>query len=152
MTDENETKPLPPQPASGDRRPLLSARETAFPPPSTVDGDQSGPRPTPARAIPRSGHPVVVEPDIGEVQIEVEGRVWTVTVLGRAGGAAATPLLLLGFEAADRPSGGVTSEALVVGKTLSGISEARLVAALGSAATSSSEDPTGRAGSQGGRV
>ena len=172
MTDENDTKPLPPEPVTGGRPPLRSARETASPAPSPDDGvevdgrpagnadkrkrssrsggerqgkrDQAGRRPTPARTMPKSEAPVAVEPDTGQVQLEVDGKLWTVTVLGRAGGGAATPLLLLGFRAADEQSAVPTLEALVVGKTLSGISESRLEVALASASSSPGQDTEGR--------
>jgi hypothetical protein len=94
--------------------------------------------------MPKSEAPVAVEPDTGQVQLEVEGKLWTVTVLGRAGGGAATPLLLLGFQAAEEQSVGPTLEALVVGKTLSGMSESRLETALASASGSPREDTEGR--------
>ena len=75
-----------------------------------------------------------VEPDVAEVRIEAGGRPWIVTVLGRSGGTAsgATPLLLLGFTPADTAAR-VSLEALVVGRTLEGVSKSALIKAHASA-------------------
>jgi hypothetical protein len=95
--------------------------------------------------------PVAGVPDLDQAQITVDGTSWTVGVLGRAGSAATgrTPLLLLGFDAAvdGEPR---SLEALVVARTLEGLSEEALVAALGQArplrATPPREAPRGRTG------
>lgn len=77
-----------------------------------------------------------VQPDAEEVSLEVEGVPWTVRVLGRSrGGPATAPtdLLLLGFCRMDGANAQGDLECLVVGRTLSGLTEHDLVASLASA-------------------
>lgn len=69
--------------------------------------------------------------DGGEAQLEVDGEHWTVRVLGRsvAGPVSAPlPFLLLGFFAADEPST-LRREALLVGRSLSDLTELEILAA-----------------------
>jgi len=83
----------------------------------------------------------VVEPDAEEVSLDVEGGPWRVQLLGRSrGGPATAPtdLLLLGFSRQDADDDDL--ECLVVGHTLSGLTEHQLVAAL--AAATPPPDPT----------
>jgi len=89
-----------------------------------------------------------VEPDLTEARVEFEGQAWRVTLLGRAGGAAAgaAPLLLLGFGPAESSEGSPTHEALIVGRTLSAVSESSLKQALASASPVSAEEVGGQVG------
>lgn len=69
--------------------------------------------------------------DGGEAQLEVDGERWTVRVLGcSVAGPASAPLpfLLLGFFSADEPSA-PRREALLVGRSLSDLTELELLAA-----------------------
>jgi len=91
-------------------------------------------KPTPARS--RSGDPPVSEPeaDVAESTVVVDGVTWTVRVSGRSGSASgmSPPLLLLDFRSGDG-DGGAELEALVVGRSLSGLSEEQLESALAGA-------------------
>jgi hypothetical protein len=91
------------------------------------------------------------EPDVEEVRLNVEGEDWTVTLLGRAGGAAAgaAPLLLVGFGPSGASGAPPTHEALIVGRTLSGVPESSLRRAFASASRFSAPeeaDPVGETG------
>jgi hypothetical protein len=73
----------------------------------------------------------VAESGVPEACIEVAGRRWTVRVLGRSGrtSTGAAPLLLLGFwDGQDEDAEPL--EALVVARTLEGLSEEELESAL----------------------
>jgi hypothetical protein len=82
-------------------------------------------KPVPVRAMARSeAPPSPSEPDAEEVELTVDGVDWVARVLGRSGGSrvGATPLLLVGFWPVESPSGTCQREALVVARTLSGVS------------------------------
>jgi hypothetical protein len=116
--------------------------------PPDVEPPAAGVKPTPVRELagadarepaPRGpsadeGRPTS-EPDVAEVELEAEGGVWQVTVLGRSGGSQgrAPPLLLLGFRRAEGGAGDAAREATVVAHALSDLTPARLEAALGEA-------------------
>lgn len=70
---------------------------------------------------------------MGQAVFEVEGKSWTVRVLGRAGRAsgAAAPLLLLGFwEEGAADHGAPSREALVAGRGLEDLTSGGLEEAL----------------------
>ena len=101
--------------------------------------DQATPtKPTPVRVLTNAGASApAVEPDLTEVVIEAAGRSWTVRVLGRSGGGGvggAPPLMLVGFWERGSADSGHAREALVVGRTLAGLSASRLEGALARAA------------------
>ena len=95
-------------------------------------------KPTPVRALGKAGASApAVEPDLTEAVIEVEGRSWTVRVLGRSGRGGiggAPPLLLVGFWEQGSVDSGHAREALVVGRTLAELSASRLEGAFARAA------------------
>lgn len=100
-------------------------------------------KPIPARALGTTlDAPGMVEPDLLEGRILVDGVAWSARVIGRSGGSGpgATPLLLLGFwneaRRADcaEDAEGPLRESLVVARALSELSEADLEAAFSTSA------------------
>ena len=95
-------------------------------------------KPTPVRVRSKAGASApAVEPDVTEAVIEAEGRSWTVRVLGRSGRGGvggAPPLLLVGFWEQGSADSSHAREALVVGRTLAGLSASRLEGAFARAA------------------
>jgi len=74
-----------------------------------------------------------VEQDVDQVALDVEGVQWTVQVQGRSRvgpTTAPTDMMLLGFSG---PGEDPTLERLVVGRTLSGLTERELFVAFASA-------------------
>ncbi len=99
------------------------------------DEDRAGkrPKPTPVREMaPVESTPAPTEPDLEEAEVSIEGETWAVRVLGRSGGerASATPLLLLGFWEEDPDAHAPDREALIVGRTLAGLTPAALRSAF----------------------
>lgn len=115
--------------------------EGGSPPPTPVRGDPSAPAPlpTPVRSLMAApaadgggAAEATPEPE-GDATVEVDGRVWTVRVVGRSlGGPSAAPvsLLLLGFFQ-DPDAQAPQRETLVAGRTLGALSSEQLEAALG---------------------
>lgn len=99
------------------------------PPPAADRGGPPAPvRPRSVReGMPGEGAPPEIETE--ERVVEVASGTWTVRAAGRArvrSGGAGTPLIQLVFTSDD----GEELEALVVGRTLADLSDARLVSAL----------------------
>ena len=112
---------------------LPSARDQAAPNerPKKRKGARGRPaKPTPVRVHSDAGAPApAVQPDLAEALIEAQGRSWTVRVLGRSGGGGvggAPPLLLVGFWEQGSRDLDHAREALVVGRTLAGLSMSHL--------------------------
>lgn len=105
--------------------------------PTPVRGDPSAPPPTPVRSLMAPATEVEVDEEAtpepeGDATVEVDGELWTARVVGRSLGgpsAAPVPLLLLGFFRSP-DARAPQREALVVGRTLGGLSNAALEAAL----------------------
>ncbi len=113
----------------------MSEPDHPKPVPARPAGPQAPGKPPPARAMSGERAPPTPEADASEATLEVEGRTWTVRVLGRSGRAsgASAPLLQLGFWAAESEEDPVL-EVLVVGTSLAGLSESQLEVALTRAA------------------
>ena len=122
-------------------------KRNAKPPPARLNAKQASGtavKPTPARDLvagearelavagpPAGRASPTTEPDVGEVALEADGALWTVRVLGRAGGSdtRSPPLLLLGFWAGGREAES-HREATVVARTLAELTPSRLEDAL----------------------
>ena len=90
-------------------------------------------KPTPVRELAESGSALgTEEPDVTEVQLEMEDESWVARVLGMAGGgpSGGVPLLLLGFWTVTDSSASPDREALVVGKTLGSLSSESITTAF----------------------
>lgn len=137
-------------PDGGGGSSLPSARDITVPPPARTGSARRGrerpPRdrpakPRPARDLgaPQAPAPAEEAPAAPTVaEIEVDGRAWTVRVLGSSGsvrGGRGAPLLLLGFTPRDAEADGPVGEALVVGRSLEALSGSELEAAFRRART-----------------
>ena len=137
--DEHPTKPLPAR-SLGAPAPRHGRRGRRPPPDRGERGaERPAPRPPPARearAQPAVEAPPIVA-DVGEVVVEADGASWIARVRGRAGATGSPPLLLVGFWRAGDAAGDPSPperEALVVGRSLAGLSVAELAVALQAAA------------------
>jgi hypothetical protein len=111
-------------------------------------------KPTPARVMAATeGEPSPSAATVETITLESGGSSWSVRVLGRSGGgdASAVPLLLLGFWEGLEPQGDPQRERVVVGRSLTTMSDGDLRDALTAArpwkpparARKRGEDPTG---------
>jgi hypothetical protein len=116
MTDSKNHKPSPARPGAG--------------------------KPIPVRELNGEPPPQPAESDVEEAQVEVEGAYWTVRVLARSGRAsgATAHLLLLGFWESESVEDDPSLEAMVAARTLQGMSEEALAAALSDATKPSAHD------------
>ncbi len=179
MTDssdarDGERQPGPPKPArprsarkaeeaGADGRARKRARGSAKRSGGGKARDEGNPRaakPTPVRAMAAvEAPPPPVPPDLEEAEVTVDEIRWTIRVVGRAGGArpSDTPLLLLGFWPEGALEGDRAREAMVVGRSLAGMTPAALEDAVAASAPPvprrdpSPESSTGRRRSRGGR-
>lgn len=133
MTDSSDPRdgvrqPGPPKPA---RPPSVRSAEKAG------EEDSRATKPTPVRAMAAvEAPPPPVAPDLEEAEVTVEETTWTIRVVGRAGGArpSDTPLLLLGFWPEGALEGERAREAMVVGRSLAGMTPAALEDAFAASA------------------
>lgn len=146
--DAKAAKPIPvrppdggaprPEPARGDRNAPGGRKAGGGRSRRGRDGGRrrdrgKGRKPTPVREAVGAGGGPRVEPDLEEAAFTVEGVEWVARVRGRSGGAGAPPLLLVGFRRSELAGDAPERETLVVARTLDGLGEDRLAAALESA-------------------
>lgn len=142
-----------PRPAPASERPdnrpsPRSVRDAARRPdrsPSRERRRRSGSKPRPARELSSAEETAqvpVAEPDVEEAHLDVDGRTWTVRVVGRSGRAAhgEAPLLLLGFWDGEPSEDPPQLEFTVVGRTLDGVGAGRLRDSLAKASPPPSHD------------
>lgn len=123
-------RPIPVRPSGGSADP---SRKSG-PPPSARATSEGDARPTPVRAS-LDGHEGTsggADPEEEEIQLALDGSEWVVRVNGRTRAGVAVggaPILMLGFF--DDPAATVPRlEALVVGRSLSDMSEGQIDAAF----------------------
>lgn len=151
MSDTPKAPDPVPEPAASGASPLPSARSSATPEITpraegrrkNRSGTAKRQKPTPARAMAAlDGSVAAVEPAVDEVRLVVDGQEWLVRVVGMAGGAGSTPLVLLGFWEVGATPGPPKREALVVGHALADFSEWDIELALSASLPAKEEGRT----------